>query len=387
MADEVIPDKEKENSNETLTDTEKLKRLTEKYLKDLTENPKYKSYFDRYEASSVKSFIEHFARHKSYLEVYGHSYERRQSERISKYSAMANKKLWEIQQRKLFDLQCRWRADMVKVPEINTTADFEYFEGRIHECTFLTPINDEEFERYMTFIEQSSLEDIMFECDSNWQDYEEFKGYYLNEGTDDEDLYLETPPWYEFYENITGLSSLYMLEDIRGEKEEFYTTLFYNERNKKNGQASQSANNYVPDDRPRIPSYDDDFNGRFIEKFENQRLLNYHLYYITEDEIEGDDELEDAIQTLKNADRNVSIKENTDWKKAVKDAANSYIKTKLIEQLPIAYKNYLFRIESMLSFQFEETTYKTWEYSIAKYHNEAVLGGRELNGEPRDFNF
>ena len=386
MAEQTGNEKGPEEQKKEPDSSPSIDTLNAEFLKDLKENPRYVPFFEQYETQSVKHFIEHYARHKAMLLTYGNLYVKGYQKRISQYAEMAEEKLWEIQQRKLFDLQCRWRANQVKVPEINTTADFIFYEKNIRQCTFLTPISQEEFDRYLNFVKSSSYEDIFFEDCADWQDYEELKDYYIY-GPESDEYMEEILPWYEYYESVTGLSELYLLPDLRGEKEKFYRKLYFDTKTKESKQQKKEEPWKEPDKRPTIGFADNEFIAHFIEKFENHILLLYHKAYVNEQELEDDGDLENAIETLKTADRIVTLKEDTDWRSALISAANDYVKTRLIEELPIAYKNYLFRIELKLGFHTENDNYDDWYETYKKYSNEAVLGGRELNGEPRDFNF
>ena len=52
--------------------------------------------------------------------------------------------------------------------------------------------------------------------------------------------------------------------------------------------------------------------------------------------------------------------------------------------MPRAYKNYLFRLNNGLAFEFTD---KHGYDFIRDNYADLILRGRKLNGEPRDFNF
>src|SRR5687767_8395140 len=51
----------------------------------------------------------------------------------------ATGRLKEIQQKKLFDMQCLWRAEKISIPAIEVSTDFDYWEEDIFNCPFLEP--------------------------------------------------------------------------------------------------------------------------------------------------------------------------------------------------------------------------------------------------------
>ena len=55
-------------------------------------------------------------------------------------------RLKEILQKKLFDMQCLWRAEKIIIPEINVSSDFRYWEANIFNCPFIEPVTENEIE-------------------------------------------------------------------------------------------------------------------------------------------------------------------------------------------------------------------------------------------------
>ena len=88
----------------------------------------------------MESFKKLYADKKAYALLYGDLYERIENKMALKYKEMAEEHIWRIQQRKLFDLQCRWRAEEIKLDGVELTVDFRIWEKKIDECPFITPI-------------------------------------------------------------------------------------------------------------------------------------------------------------------------------------------------------------------------------------------------------
>ena len=214
MAEEMNSGEQADNSKTEEYRYENYKLIEEKFLKDLNENPRYDEFFSQFNPIAVKIFKENYAWKKTSAAIWGPQSIDRYEGYLQRYTELAWEKLWEIQQRKLFDLQCRWRAEQLKIPEIVISFDFHYWSERIEKCPFLTPISEIELERYIQYLERNSYDNI-FVFDDDWQDYNDFKARHLNI---DDDIASDPPPWYDYYEAVTGLSSLYLLYDYRGKK-------------------------------------------------------------------------------------------------------------------------------------------------------------------------
>ena len=80
--------------------------------------------------------------------------------------------LGNIQQKKLFDKQCQWRAETFTHPAIETTSDFNYWEKNILNCPFIDPITEEDVALYIEFLQEYLGEDLTFL--GRWQDYNSY---------------------------------------------------------------------------------------------------------------------------------------------------------------------------------------------------------------------
>ena len=357
--------------------TDKQKEI----LNDLNTNPKYTKFFEKYNRNSVQRFKENYAIAKSYvISNEGRALEE-EEDRLLKYQLMAEEYIWHIQQRKLFDLQIKWRAEQIELEGVEAIADFEEWSENIEKCPFLTPISQEEFDLYISFVESSKMEDIQTNYLTKWQEYEDFKAQY-----DDieSDLYVyEIPGWYEYYENKTGLGALYMLKDIRGEKEGVYMKIYRENVYRQFEEKNKDKPKPEPDERPNILYYDKEVIQEFLSLFETGNFIhNWEAYHRS---LESDNnDLDYAIYTLSTATENCEIEYNYNWRAGIIYTANEYDRKMLLAAMPKAYNDYLFRINSGLGFDSHFEKRRPFKAALVK---EAILGGREMNGEPRDFNF
>ncbi|MCL5031111.1 MAG: hypothetical protein M1480_19065 [Bacteroidetes bacterium] len=368
-------------------DEQKIKydNLYSKILAELNTDSKYKIFFDKYKPSGVDGFKQRFAHRKTLYTLHGEYDLQREDEIASMYYDIASEKIWEIQQRKLFDLQCKWRAEQIVIPEIDISHTFEKWGEHIKNCPFLTSITQEEFDMYMAFIQISPYDDI-FERVEDWQDYEGYKEW--NFTWDRYDCVApDIPEWYQFYESRTGMGTLYLLPDIRGEKEEFYISLkrkkWKQEFEEKNKEKPEFKTNEAP-----LLFFNEENILKFMEKFENPELFYYEKTNQKYEDIEHDEEFKKAILILQTACEPVEVEDNIHWRRGIIQAANEYTKKRLIEELPKAYDNYLLRIKNGIFFNEEEEILRDkWHFDLEEMIRNDILDGREINGEQRDFNF
>ncbi len=352
---------------------------------DLRTNPRYKSFFEQYSKCSIDFFIGTYKHMKAGWLTHGEMYMESERERILKYDDIAEQKLWEIQQIKLFDLQCLWRAEQITIPGIQICCDFLYWEKRIENCPFISPISEDEFNFYREYIltEDADLDREPYHGENDsWQDYDEIKKSYEN----DNDFKINVPKLYLFYYSRCGGNPCSLLPDIRGEKEEFYKNLYYHQP--KEEVVSNQPKNQM-DERPIFSYYGLDKLTDFMNKFEERKVIEYAKVIKYVIDIDHDQELDNALETLKHADERVAVASSTDdWRTAVIKTANLYDKKKVYHAFEHAYDNYLRRLKLGIAFKFHQPESNIdFAKEESEFYQECILTGRKLNNEPEDLNF
>jgi hypothetical protein len=362
-----------------LQNIEREKRIGEmitEFKNELRNNTKYKEFFDQFDPASVDSFIENYASKKASFITFGEAHRENEEKKVLRYLQEAEERLWEIQRKKLFNLQCQWHAELIKIPEIEISVDFEYWETNIGNCPFITSIANDEFDLYLDYILCEDFND--FKMDYSWMGYQEIKDAYRKN--------QPIPPWYEFYDNRMGSGSLLLLPDIRGEKEKHYLDVWRNSkirlRTKKQFYSLQTQVS-----KPSIAMYNNFVIEDFIKKFENSKMLDYFHCYEREMK-KSNDELEQALKVLQDADEDVQIESNLNWREAVILAAKKYEQKKIAEALKQVYSRYLYRINFGIAQEIhspEENVGRIKDW-ISQIKNE-IIQGRKLLEEPGDLNF
>ncbi len=364
---------------------ELIRQQTEEELKN---NPSIQNYFSKYNEQSVESFIRNYARKKAIYITKGPVYINIKEQEDLKYKLMAEEALWSIQQKKLFNLQCQWRAEQIKLKGIDHTMQFLMLSSNIQHCPYITPVSRAELDLYIKYLKSGCVGDFLW-FDS-WQDYEGFKADYLQQNSDDPDrdmLTTRIPAWYSFYDYHIGTDILMNLPDLRGEKEQKYRSL----ARKRQAEEIKKQNLHRSiDNRPYINAFDCTAIENFIKEFEDKKLLK--LCRAVEgfnQRFDNDMEVEEALETLRCAGEPIALHASNDWKEAVIEAAHRYELLQVADTLPVVFHEYHFRLENSINYEASDFDKKRSEtaFQFCELARKQILLGRLLSGEDETFNF
>lgn len=364
----------------------RLEIIRQQTEEDLRSNHIYQEFFAQFNASSVDLFIRNYARRKAVYLTRGPQYLQQKEQQGIRYKVLAEDALWAIQQKKLFNLQCQWRAEQVKLKGIEHSTQFLLLSANIQHCAFISPVSRKEVEMYMNFL-RSDLGTQVQGYD-NWQDYEAFRAEHENgtiPGLDENDDHI--PAWYRYYDEETGTASLMDLEDIRGSKELKYRSLA---RQRQLDELRKSNPAGSSDERPYLSIFDTEVVETFVKRFEDRKTLKYcKAVEQFQQSLDEQMEVEDAIETLRQASQSVPVSASSDWRTAIIHAAQRYELSQVAEILPAVHQEYTFRVENCINFTQSIVDKKRGEYAyqLCELARQQILEGREICGESRDFNF
>ncbi len=322
-------------------------------INELKNNKIFLQYLERTYPSGRESFINEYARKKVNWLEWGPRYVQWNETENLKWLDTATECLKEIQQKKLFDLQCLWRAEKVTIEQIRLTVDFDFWEDNILACPFIDPVNEKDMDWYIRYMQSSNYEKDEGYLD-RWQDYEEIKEAYNTENAN-----RNFPEWYEFHNGLTGLSVNLLLPDLRGPKEEFYMSLWRNEfhnKVKKEKEIMEQVAEILPQEvrqsAPWLNYHKDGWMTWFVNTFEDKETQEVFRKYGGEINFDQWDEyLENDLDVLANADKIQPIEGWYDWKEAIHKAAMKYRVEKIMDALPSAYQQYRINIDMGLGFE------------------------------------
>lgn len=362
----------------------------QKIVEQLQTNPAIQDYFKNYNEESVKQFITSYCQQKTYWHQHGDFYKELQEKDELKWIEAAWWHLQAIQQKKLFDIQCLWRAEQIELPGVQLCVDFSYWQENILNCPFIDTITEEEVELYREYLTEDEVElkdEVLF-C--FFQDYVGIKQAYLSDGEEGSHFFA----WYEFYNSRKGTAHYMDLPNVRGEKESFYIAVARQANPEKAAAIAEvkRAFSHPPGEpytdrqgKELINAFSPEILNYFVNTFEDKQTKEYYkaAKWFSRNNDEKDN-LDDSIEILLSADEDVAIEAHDDWKEAIHQAARRCIIRKVSEMLTDAYEQYSLNISMNISFPGNNT-----EQMLAAKKSvvDDILLGRKLAGEPEDLNF
>jgi len=361
-----------------------FKQLEQEFYEELKNSETAKEYFANYRLDSIENFIKTYASRKVHLlqcyEFYSNEYHEKEITELD-YQKQAEEMLQMILQKKLFNMQLRWRAGQLVIDGIDIAYDFEFWTKHILDCPFIPTITNHELELMKEYLLRFNEEDDVDELYISWQDYDSLTK--KDEHGDMENM----PDWYDFYDSRMGTRMLLLLPNHKGTMEDFYLDFW----RKPAETVNPPVNN--PEPAPYLYGWGTDIFD-FAKHFEKDKyfsaLFKYYKYYEEKDHRRPNfEDLKETIQYLLIADRPIYLKSHLTWDKALMAAAKEYRNTKIAEALDFAFDEYQMMKE--LGFSKDKSPEEiTKEYAndhLVQLFREKILQGRVQNGEPKDFNY
>ena len=386
----------------------------------LRTHPPYLAAYAKYEPKSVEKFIEDYARRKfemyEHQERYKESYEEHQTQFLTAAEAFIDM----ILQKKLFNLQCQWRAKQIDLPLVHTTYDFEHWEENIRACPFIEPVRPDEIDLCVRYLK----EEVDFSEDmeiGEWQCHWFFKNQLIREEFEDnpndvrapvklphENICRELPEFYVYFDLHQNTSDLFFLPDIRGDIEKRYE-MEGRRLKKAREEAALKAKGEWKEPEPMKPWVEVPYLSLysrqcedFVEEAEDEDTKELYKQY--QHSMYGDDdsgispEIEDCIEFLRKFNEPIPIEAGDDWTIALLIATRKFKQAKIIEMMPYAYDTYLLEfdadepLESLIlrraaHYHYDPVAKGDDFYELKMMVRNLILDGREALDGRRDFDY
>lgn len=423
---------------------EKKALLYQQFYEELRNDPRIIAHYKDFDPVSVDEMLQEHAREKVYLLENGPHFVETCEQKDLKYSDMAMACLKEIQQKKLFNLQCQWRAELVTDPRIESTEDFVEMGEDILNCKLISQIESDEIDLYYQYMQSDDYTYVpTFIPNQMWQFYEGMKMSETNPEKFLSKLFIY-PPWYRYHDTYATASNLMLLPDIRGEKEHYYldiafahqkenavedtnttqqATALFAQNNQRDTVEEQDAQPEVEDEYEEEEEYDDEEDddeyeededgdealeaidpSRVYERLFPNKLSVLNLTLLSQFVSQYEDidvqleykkaggenrwndtklykEAYDITSKLSEIGEILPIEPHRNWIEALNNTFYNYEFQKMKENINPIYEQYLLYQASGISFAPPPHNEKEW------YKKPSILLGRKLAGEPEDFDF
>lgn len=302
--------------------------------------------------------LAHYAGKKASYLMHGPGWLAAEESRALRPLTEANERLWEIQQKKLFNLQCEWRAGLLDLPDVATGAEFAEWGDDIPRCPLLPPISAEDVDLYRAYLLSDDCVDVGAGIigQLRWQEYDLFRQWHrleeagsdspghdlgraLPDGLRDSfgnlfNLLFRYPEWYAYYDLYRGTGPLLRLPDERGpapspavpaRPEEFST---------------------VPPEPPlrHLSATDLQLSEALIKRFESRDVLRFMRAMEFQPEQDAETEaMHGVYEELCEARDPVPVAAGPDWRECLRRAQVAHEKCTLAAALPAAYRDYCLR--------------------------------------------
>ena len=341
-------------------------------VQEMNTEERFVNFFKQYQPMSVEQFISSYAHSKTYWYLAPERQRSMKNKIRSEWVTGASFCIEAIREKKLFDMQCLWRANKLQLPGIRLSCEFEFLSS---ECT--VPVTPQDITLFSNYMDQKPLH-LSFQAGIVSQDYTAIKAAFNEQSPGPDNSY--THSWYDFHNRYTGNDMLLLLPDVRGKKEQLYLQLAADEENKNNPQTATPVQpkSDLPDlnplDTKNIEYFAMNFDSkqsykRYKEKSDFYKPFNRKKNVIVKEDIE----------LLERAKGRIPIEEDNDWRAAVKRAAEFYRRKMTLQAL-----------ETIMEDMADDATdqaFSTEGYTASPFTEKEVKRiqrGRQLNNEPPD---
>jgi len=355
-----------------------FEKLREEIKAELKQDEALKKYVEKFQSADLDDFILYIAERKIQI-VSSQNWIIQSSEHTPeiKYRKEAERAIELIQQKKLFNIQCLWRANQFEHPLLRCTYDFHFWETHIHDCPFLDPVSPEEIQLMQSYLRMPNSELTQF---GGWSmSFQDYESILETEGATEDYIYM--PEWYEFYDGFRGTSYLLKLPNLRGQQEDDLRDAWQQDRARKEKE-NPTTTQYVTDIRPYFNVFSEVDN--YFKNFEKDNFLKeLNSLYRAEQQAYMDTEDMDfdwALEILKEANEPVYMVGGKEWKEAIKETAVRFINLKVADDLDLLYEADALFNELDISTVKDDLTKEILEHSqqmVDRLKKAALLTGTE----------
>ncbi len=372
-----------------------IARLEETFLAELKQNQKahawakqYNTFKSKDEEEQLEQFFFYYAKAKAAVVNHSKIYlDELEQEHELKFRKETEDAFKSILQWKLFSLQCQWRAELIKIPDVQHAKQFEYWEEDLHFCPYMPDVTPQDIAHMQDYLRTHHVRH--WEAIYDAQRYETV----MRQVFDENEKYPNR--WFRYMHKALGDASPLLLPDLRGAKEEKYIEIAEEAKRKEREAKGEKPYQPKPPTHKHMP-YPHQFYYGFAEHFEDPWFAALLKYLDDRNTAERAKNIHDETQDvdmviLQNAGEPIYLEEGREWDDAILHASLVYKHDKIAEGLDVLYQEYLFFKETGIGGrkserQIEPDGTDFWML-LCKRAEDKIMQGRRLLGEPEDWEF
>lgn len=359
-----------------------IEELEKQFMAELKENPLLEAFLEPFHTVSRDTFIRLYAQAKSLVITHSRFKMKEAESRELRYKRQTEDAYFAILRKKYFNLEILWRAEHITIPDIRCAMDFNKWEDNLNLCPFLEPVSEQEIEVMQAYLAKDAM---LVSRDGDLLDFDLYSDVFR----DDDGEWRNMPDWFEFYDMYMGTGYLLELPDIRGPKEDYYIGLHFAAEKAKVAADAVVEHQYVPCTLPFMNHYSEHIYE--FSKLTEDEIFQHLLYYEwleaadreKAEEDSGVSDILDIVYNLESVPDPPPVRAGLSWREAIYYCWQEYLQRIVSEDLPLVWEEHRFYAETGLN-----SSVKPKErYDIGEMFAKYILHGRELAGEPLDFDF
>lgn len=316
-------------------------------IDDLNSNEVYQPFFKKYGQNFKEIFINRYSEMKlKCLEKKEKQDDDEEKEEID-WMNTAYRHLFVIQHKKLFDVQCQWRADKITLPGVEITNSFLLWTNDILNCPHIEPINDEDIAWYKEFLlsDGSAIDSWGW---FSWHEFDELKNLLLT-GHAKDDYY---PQYFDFHNRKTGNEIYLSLPDLAKEREEKWLKMYHRKLGSEGKLHKHVPGSITLDEVKMIHHNMDETADFFVHTYENKKVQQafstFNKLVANKQTNQDLEKLELLIYDLWKYESKEIFDSSLHWKEALKTAHQKHMCKTLIPYLETAYEAYCLKRQTGL---------------------------------------
>lgn len=314
---------------------ESIKAKQAEFKEELLNNEALWKHYSEYSEASIENLIEVYALYKARLTIHG-NYTRYHHEYVlEEWTDRCWFALGEIQSKKLFDLQCRWRAGEIDdLPGIKWTHDFGGLGIPVLDYEAIPPVTEADIDHYISYLKTPAGQIQIYYGLNSHQNYDQIRRAHVNGNG-----YM--PEYYNYHYQTYGNTHLLTLPDIREEEEDRLIDLAI-DLNKKRIAAKKEKPQ--PAIKPSVPYHREEAKIALAEFLGEKQMVTFlrdlEKWVNEKPSFETDWAMDYLSRCYPDS---VPMPAAPCWQEAIQRAALDHISLKVQEKLPGTYEEYLMK--------------------------------------------